>query len=412
MPFLMKEIVLSISMACLALGSGNAAFARPASHPVAVSKAKAKPAARRNDVKAKSAASPKRVPDKAAKASKGDSAKNKGRGKEAAKAPDRGEAKVRGKAARALPGKRVEPKVGPRHAALHLRAGIIRASHHEAAEIPEDQKIAQQLRIHPTASADLNLSAAGAFMFNQDTGRVLFEKNADAQLPVASLTKLMTALVIMRSGLPMDEELCVEEEDYRLRSSSFSRLRIGMTLSRAEFLHVALTGSDNRAAHVLARTYPGGLTAFVGKMNATARELGLKNTEFEEPTGLSPNNRSTAREITRIASEAYRYQTIRDFSTSERLDLPTHSGLVQVRSTNRLIHEGQWDIGLQKTGYTGAAGHCMVIQSEIGGNRVLMVVLNSEGKNRRVSDMRRMRNWYEQQLGVKDGAAELPYNLM
>ena len=394
MPYLMKKIVLCVSMACLALGGAVSVSARPASHPQVVSKAKAKPAAKRGVKKAQPAAV------------------KKGNDRVKVKSADRQENKVRGKK-----GKKAKEPLAEAHPrkvrhTLGHGAGIIRASHQERVEIPEDQRLAQQLRMHPTASADLNLSAAGAFMFNQDTGRVLFEKNADAQLPVASLTKLMTALVIMRSGLPMDEELCVEEEDYRLRSSRFSRLRIGMKLSRAEFLHLALTGSDNRAAHVLGRTYPGGIAAFAEKMNATARSLGLKNTEFEEPTGLSPNNRSTAREITRIASEAYRYQTIRDFSTSEHLDLPTHAGLVQVRSTNRLIHEGEWDIGLQKTGYTGAAGHCMVIQSEIGGNRVLMVVLNSEGKNRRVSDMRRMRNWYEQQLGVKDGAAELPYNLM
>ncbi|MDL2059179.1 serine hydrolase [Mesosutterella sp. AGMB02718] len=294
-----------------------------------------------------------------------------------------------------------------------VKTSLNRAPESTASQIPADQFVAQNLRSKPSSSGKLMLDAACAFMLNQDNGRILFEKNADSQLPVASLTKLMSALVIMRSNLSMSEPETVQKEDYYLPSSSFSRLRIGMTLSRSDLLHVALTGSDNRAIHTLARTFPGGMNAFVQKMNDTARELGLKNTSFEEPTGLSVHNRSTAREIARIAAEAYRYPTIREYSTTPNIELPTQAGIIHVRSTNRLIREGRdWNIGLQKTGYTGAAGHCMVLQSQVDGNRVLMVVLNSTSNNARINDVKKLRSWYEQQLGVKMGAARLPYNLM
>lgn len=381
MPFTVRKLVFSVALACFAAGANQAAFAK------AERKA---PAAVASGAKAKAG---KKVKAPAAKPAKKTVAAS---GKKAAKTAEKAKKVRRGGASAGV-----------------VRTNLNRARTAEKREvqIPEDQIVAQQLR-QQSATNSLVLNSACALMYNQDSGRVLFEKNADSQLPVASLTKLMSALVIMRSGLSMDEAFTVQREDYNLRSSSFSRLRIGMTLTRADLLHVALTGSDNRAIHTLARTYPGGMEAFVRKMNETARELGLRNTSFEEPTGLSPNNRSTAREITRIAAEAYRYPKIREYSTTPNIEVPTQAGLIQVRSTNRLIREGNWDIGLQKTGYTGAAGHCMVLQSEIGGNRVLMVVLNSTSNNGRVADMKKMRDWYEKQLGVKTGAAKLPYNLM
>ena len=378
MAFAIRKLVAGIVLSCFAAGTGQVVLAK------SVRKG---PTAAATSAKAKPKASRKLVPDsrdkRVVKPSRPATGKN-----------------------------RMNARTAP-HA-----AGFVKTSFHRVHEdngqarvqIPEDQYVAQKLRQQPTGS--LSLDSACAFMFNQDNGRILFEKNADSQLPVASLTKLMSALVIMRSSLPMNEMVTVEKEDYYLPSSSFSRLRIGMTLSRADLLHVALTGSDNRAIHALARSYPGGLSAFVRKMNETAAELGLKKTSFEEPTGLSVNNRSTAREITRVAAEAYRYPKIREYSTTPNIELPTQAGLIRVRSTNRLIREGNWDIGLQKTGYTGAAGHCMVVQSEVGSNRVLMVVLNSTSNASRVSDIKKMRDWYEKQLGVKIGAARLPYNLM
>ena len=372
MSFALKKIVFSVTMACFVLaGQGVASAKTAAKDPVAHAIAKAKG---------------KKVQKPAAKKKVASKAKATGR--------------------RVASAGRVHRQLAP--------SGVVKASiPHQAAPvvIPEDQKLAQQLRQAPSP-ANLNLTAASAFMFNQDNGRVLFEKNADAQLPVASLTKLMSALVIMRANLPMNEAFTVQSEDYHLPSSSFSRLRIGMTFTRDDLLHIGLTGSDNRAIHLLARSYPGGIPAFVQKMNETARELGLKHTHFEEPTGLSANNRTTAREITRIAAEAYRYPKIREYSTSQQLQYSTRGGLIQVRSTNRLIREGAWDIGMQKTGYTGAAGHCMMLQTEVGGNRVLMVVLNSTSNNNRIIDMKRKRDWYERQLGVKEGSAKLPYNRM
>lgn len=381
MAFVIKKLVAGMAIACFAIGASQTVLAKTTrkASVTAVSGIKAK-------------AAKKAVARKGAKAAKTDRPR-----------AVKGKAKARGSRVAA-----VAAAAGP------VKASLIRPAVEEKREagvqIPEDQFVAQQLR--QQATGNLVLNSACAFMFNQDNGRVLFEKNADSRLPVASLTKLMSALVIMRSDLPMNEEVTVEREDYNLPSSSFSRLRVGMTLSRSDLLHVALTGSDNRAIHALARSYPGGLQAFVRKMNETAKELGLKNTSFEEPTGLSVNNRSTAREITRVAAEAYRYPMIRKYSTTPNIELPTQAGLIHVRSTNRLIREGNWDIGLQKTGYTGAAGHCMVVQSEVGGNRVLMVVLNSTSNNSRVSDIKKMRSWYEKQLGVKDGSAKLPYNLM
>ena len=377
MSFALKKLVCCLTMACFALG-GTAVAAKTVKKAPAKSSRKAAPVAKGKKDLRKIAA--------------------------AKDAPKRNARKARVRHTLAADG----------------RAGVVRASlqpvRRDAADplqalITEDQKRAQELRQAPDASS-ARLTAASAFMFNQDNGQVLFEKNPDAQLPMASLTKLMTALVVMRSNLPMNEAFTVAREDYYLPSSSFSRLRIGMTFTRDDLLHIGLTGSDNRAIHLLARSYPGGLPAFVQKMNETAKELGLKKTVFEEPTGLSAGNRTTAREITRIAAEAYRYPKIREYTTSPKLEYSTQGGVIHVRSTNRLIREGSWDIGMQKTGYTGAAGHCMMLQTEVGSSRVLMVVLNSTSNNNRILDMKRMRDWYEKQLGLKSGAARLPYNLL
>ncbi len=366
MPYTLKKMILGAVLSCFALGAGSAVSAKPAQKSAAVRKAPVK----------KAAAKPVRKPA---------AAKVRTAQKKTAK---------RAKSAAAVPA-----------------AGLKRASMREV-RIPEEQKLAQQLRMLPPSSGSLQLTAASALMFDQDTGRVLFEKNADVQLPMASLTKLMSALVVMRSNLPMNELFTVEREDFNLPSSSFSRLRVGMTFSRDDLLHLGLMGSDNRAIHLLARSYPGGMDAFVAKMNETAREMGLKNTHFAEPTGLSSENHTTAREITRVAAEAYRYPKIREYSTSPKIEYFTQSGLIQVRSTNRLIREGHWDIGMQKTGYTGAAGHCMMLQTEVAGSRVLMVVLNSTSSANRVTDMKRMKDWYEKQTGEKAGASRRLYNLM
>ncbi|MFU0842753.1 MAG: Peptidase-S11 domain-containing protein [Burkholderia sp.] len=246
----------------------------------------------------------------------------------------------------------------------------------------------------------LRLGSQVAFAIDQDSGEVLVSKNADHEQPIASITKLMTALVIAQSNLDMDEKIRIEREDYFLPSSSFSKLRIGMVLTRGDLLHVALMASDNRAAHALARTYPGGIDEFVRRMNANARRLNMHDTSYADPTGLNNQNHSTARDIVKLVNEAQKYKIIRDCSTTKTAVIPTNRQLLSLHSTNRLVGRPDWDIGLQKTGFTNAAGRCMVVQSEIADRNIVMVVLSSPSSAQRVRDMEAMHTFVENESRV------------
>ncbi len=249
-------------------------------------------------------------------------------------------------------------------------------------------------------------------MVDQDTGEVYFEKNAGVQLPIASVTKLMTALVIAESELSLKTPLTVTRADY-VRSTAESVLRAGMTLTRGDTLRAALMSSDNRAAHMLARTYPGGVKAFVAKMNETAQELGMVDSHFADPTGLSNKNVSTARDLALLASRAHSYRELQKASTSATAVLDAGTRKLHLMTTNRLIGDPRWHVGIQKTGYTRAAGRCMVVQSEFAGHRVVMVVLDSVNSSRRADDMYRMRRWLEEETRFEAQFAQTsPFELL
>jgi D-alanyl-D-alanine endopeptidase (penicillin-binding protein 7) len=245
-----------------------------------------------------------------------------------------------------------------------------------------------------TVDDPLQLKSSVVLVIDQDTDEVLFEKNIHAVLPIASITKLMTALVTIEAGLPLDEELKVTSDEL-VRAGVRSSLRPGMTLSRDTALHLALMASENRAAQLLGRTYPGGLSNFVEAMNAKARLLGMDDSHFVDPTGLSAENRSSANDLVRLVKAAYEHEVIREYSISGELALPVGRRTVRFSNTNRLTGSPDWDIGLQKTGYISAAGRCLVMQAVIEGQRVVMVLLDSVGKYSRLGDAQRIRDWLE-----------------
>ncbi len=240
----------------------------------------------------------------------------------------------------------------------------------------------------------LDLKSSVALVVDQDTSEVLFEKNPNAVLPIASITKLMTALITVEADLDLDERLEVERSD-RTIDRMRSWLNPGVRLTRAQALHLALMSSENHAAQLLGRTYPGGLTAAVAAMNAKAQLLGMHDTHFADPTGLSAENRSSPADLVRLVIAAYEHPVIREYSTSSELTLPLGRRVVRYGNTNRLTASPDWDIGLQKTGYISAAGRCLVMQAVIEGKRVVMVLLDSVGKYSRIGDAQRIRQWLE-----------------
>lgn len=240
----------------------------------------------------------------------------------------------------------------------------------------------------------LDLRSSVVLVVDQDTNEVLFAKNKDAILPIASITKLMTALVTVEARLPLDEELQVTQDEL-VRARIRSNLRPGLEMTRGTALHLALMSSENRAAQLLGRTYPGGVARFVEAMNAKARLLGMDDSHFSDPTGLSSENRSSASDLVRLVKAAYEHDVIRAYSVSGELELPVGKRMVSYRNTNRLTDNPDWEIGLQKTGYISAAGRCLVMQAVIEGKRVVMVFLDSVGKYSRLGDAQRIREFLE-----------------
>jgi D-alanyl-D-alanine endopeptidase (penicillin-binding protein 7) len=222
---------------------------------------------------------------------------------------------------------------------------------------------------------------------------VLFSKNSGAVLPIASITKLMTALVVTEAALPLDEVLVVSKEDVDATAGSRSRLKVGTQLTRGDMLHLSLMASENRAAHVLGRTYPGGIDRFISLMNSKALDLGMQDTRYVEPTGLSASNQSSAQDLTRLVRAAYEHPIIRDLSTSQDATVPVGQRPTQFRNTNGLVRNPEWEIGLQKTGYIAAAGRCLVMQTQLAGRKLIMVLLDSAGKYSRIGDAERIRKW-------------------
>jgi D-alanyl-D-alanine endopeptidase (penicillin-binding protein 7) len=283
---------------------------------------------------------------------------------------------------------------------VHQRAKVTMVAHSRPAlsvvRVMAEPRLSTGERLGLRGSQDaLELNSSVALVVDQDTSEVLFSKNDTAVLPIASLTKLMTGLVIADANLPMDEMLTIDEADAEVYRNS--RLAVGTTLSRGELMHLALMSSENRAANALGRTFPGGSEQFVLRMNAKARELGMRDTRYVEPTGLSSQNQSSARDLATLVSVAYERPILRSLSTSPSHQLALGTRTLQYNNSNRLIRNPDWDIGLQKTGYISEAGRCLVMQAKVAGRKLIMVFLDSAGKLSRAQDAERVRRWVEAQ---------------
>jgi D-alanyl-D-alanine endopeptidase (penicillin-binding protein 7) len=264
-----------------------------------------------------------------------------------------------------------------------------------AAPAPARMSVAHATGLH-AVDDPLDLNSAVALVADQASGEVLFAKNPDAVLPIASITKVMTAMVVLDARLPLDDVLEIGTEDIDTEKGSRSRLRPGTRLTRADMLHLALMASENRAANALGRHYPGGLESFVLAMNLKARQIGMTSSRFNDPTGLSGRNVSTARDLARMLQVAYDYPLVREYSTSPELQVPSGADKALVfRNTNRLIDQAAWSIGLQQTGYISEAGRCLVMQVGLASRSVLMVLLDATGRQARYGDAQRLRNWLD-----------------
>jgi D-alanyl-D-alanine endopeptidase (penicillin-binding protein 7) len=240
------------------------------------------------------------------------------------------------------------------------------------------------------------LRSNSALVIDAATGEVVMDKNGDAVTPIASITKLMTAIVILESGLDMQHQVALTREDVDLKKGSRSRLRTGAALTRDELLLIALMASENRAAAALGRSYPGGTQAFVSAMNEMAAELGMSDTRFVDPTGLSPKNVSSAHDLAKLVRAAHGYPTIREYSTRDKATvLLSGKQKMSYRNTNGLVRNSRWEIDLSKTGYISEAGRCLVMQVRLASKDLIVVLLDSWGKHSRVGDAQRIRKWVE-----------------
>jgi D-alanyl-D-alanine endopeptidase (penicillin-binding protein 7) len=244
------------------------------------------------------------------------------------------------------------------------------------------------------------VKSGSAFVVEQGGG-ALFQKNAGAVVPIASISKLMTAMVLL-DGMPdLQVSIAISEEDIDYLRGSRSRLPVGATMTRETALLLALMSSENRAAHALARYYRGGLPAFVAAMNAKARILGMFDTHFEDPTGLSSNNVSTARDLANMAAAAYRYPVIREFSTMAEATVEISGQPLEFHNTNPLVRNAGWQVGLSKTGYINEAGKCLLMQARVADRQIVIVLLDAAGKLTRVGDANRIRRWMEATLAAQ-----------
>lgn len=242
----------------------------------------------------------------------------------------------------------------------------------------------------------LALCSASALVEDQRTGEFLVQKQAEVVLPIASITKLMTAMVVMDTKMNLQESITIEPEDVDTLRHSRSRLPTGTCLTRGDALLLALMASENRSAHALGRTYPGGIDACIIAMNTKARSLRLVRTHFEDPAGLSSGNVSSARDLARIVDAAYHYPLIREFTTREEAAIRSGCHTLKFRNINCLIRSPHWQIGLSKTGFINEAGQCLVMQANVAQRPVLIVLLNAQGSLTRFGDANRIKRWMEE----------------
>ncbi|MFZ9406402.1 MAG: D-alanyl-D-alanine endopeptidase [Burkholderiaceae bacterium] len=295
-------------------------------------------------------------------------------------------------AAKATPRKSPQEQAKSRPVSYRTSAAAASAGVAGAAAGLAAPTIGRAIGLHHAADP-LALRSSVALVMDQHTGQIIYQKNPLAVLPIASITKLMTAMVVLDSGASLDDTLKVTEADRDTERHSSSRLPIGSELTRADMLLLALMSSENRAAHALGRLHPEGLQAFVTAMNLKAQALGLTETRFTEPTGLSGGNVSSARDLARLTAAAHAYPLIREFSTANGRTVDVGRRQMIYRSTNRLVDHPDWEIGLQKTGYIAEAGKCLVMQATIDGRATIIVLLDAIGSQSRFADAERLRRW-------------------
>ncbi len=262
-------------------------------------------------------------------------------------------------------------------------------------------KPAKVTRASAVTNAEPTLKSAGVLVLDPTTGQTLYAKNADEVTPIASITKLMTAMVVLDAKLPLEEPVQITTEDIDLLKNTKSRLPIGSHFRRDDLMRLALMASDNRAASALGRNYPGGLAAFVEAMNKKSVELGLTHTRFVDSSGLAPGNVSSAGDLGKLVIAATNYDLIREYSTTEAVNvtLPDSKRKLSFVNTNRLVRGSEWQIGLSKTGYISESGLCLVMQAMIANQPVVIVLLDSWGKLTRVGDANRIKRWLEKNPG-------------
>jgi len=239
------------------------------------------------------------------------------------------------------------------------------------------------------------LKSGSVLIVDQSNSSVLYSRNSDIAAPIASITKLMTALVVLDAKQPLDEPIQITEADRDFAKSSFSRLTVGTTLTRGDLMHLALMSSENRAAYTLGNNYPGGMPAMVAAMNAKAKALGMVSAHFVDPTGLSSQNVASPEDLSKLVIAASKNRTIREYSTDRNYAVRVRKHLVEFRNTDNLVANPRWNIIVQKTGYIAEAGKCLVMAAVIEGRSVVIVLLDSFGKYTRVADAQRVKTWME-----------------
>jgi D-alanyl-D-alanine endopeptidase (penicillin-binding protein 7) len=350
------------------------------------------------------------VPEtQAASESKSQSSTVKSKSKAKVKAKSKHKVKSKKKANSKLKAKSKSKKVSSRSS----KKGV-KAKHYVQASLPPLRALSS-VSAETLLDQELDLRASAALVVDQKSGAALYAKNIDVPTSIASITKLMTAMVTLDAGLSMAEEIAVNKEDVDRLKGTGSRLAMGAQLTREELLHLALIASENRAASALSRVYPGGRPAFVAAMNRKAREIGMLDSHFVDSTGLNSANRATAADLVKLVDAAYRYPMIREISSTGSYDVSLPgTQVVKVRkngklrkeyrsvqrhvafnNTNSLTRSQEWDIGVSKTGYINEAGHCLVMQTRIADQRVIIVLLDSIGKWGRIGDAQRIRKWLE-----------------
>lgn len=270
-----------------------------------------------------------------------------------------------------------------------------KAKAHPPAKVVSGGKASVSGTILWQETGKLAVQSGSALVVDQGGGEPLFQKNASAVAPIASITKLMTAMVVLDGSPSLQAPIAISDDDVDYLRGSRSRLSVGAVMSRETALLLALMSSENRAANALARHYPGGMPAFLSAMNVKAQSLGMRDTRFEDPTGLSSNNVSTAHDLAKMVAAAYRYPLIREFSTTSESTVDVGGRELAFRNTNPLVKNSAWDVGLSKTGYIHEAGKCLVMQARVAEKPVVIVLLDSAGKLTRVGDANRIKRWME-----------------